>query len=180
VTLAGEFVVRRERRPNALILVAAGADLMAQRPTTSEAPMRTARRHPRITGARDLRAKLRTSDVAPTADRVLNLSEGGMLIANNKLTVGHKTAFELTGSSFHYAGVAEVVHLTNETAGLRFLSWQGHDDRPVRSLIEQSSQWHTPSAEAQQDQPVIRRVAVLTGHRRPARQGTPPEAKPAS
>jgi hypothetical protein len=139
--------------------------------------MRTARRHPRIPGAQDLQAKLRSSGSAPSApsaDRVLNLSEGGMLIANNKLTVGHKTDFELTGPSFHYAGVAEVVHLTNETAGLRFLSWQGHDDRPVRSLIEQASQWHTPTPDAQRDQPVIRRVAVLTGHRRSARPGAPP------
>jgi PilZ domain len=132
--------------------------------------MRTARRHPRITDPPDFQAKLEPSDHLSGVDRVLNLSEGGMLIANNKLTVGHETAFELTGPSFHYAGVAEVVHLTNETTGLRFLSWQGHDNRPVRSLIANRSDWQAPKLDAQPDPGVVRRVAVLTGRRRPPRQ----------
>jgi PilZ domain len=141
--------------------------------------MRTARKHPRITDPQDVQVKLGSSGGSP-GDRVLNLSEGGMLVANNKLKVGHQTAFEMTGLSFHYAGVAEVVHLTNETTGLRFLSWQGHDNRPVRSLIEQRSEWQAPKADAQRDQPVLRRVAVLTGRRRPSRQDTqPPGPKPA-
>jgi hypothetical protein len=142
--------------------------------------MRTARRHPRITDPQDFQAKLGPSDHSPGVDRVLNLSEGGMLIANtNKLAVGHETVFELTGPSFHYAGVAEVVHLTNETTGLRFLSWQGHDNRPVRSLIANRSDWQAPKASAQHDQSVVRRVAVLTGRRRPPRPDpTTPGPKP--
>jgi hypothetical protein len=134
--------------------------------------MPTARRHPRINDPQDFQAKLGPSGPFPSVDRVLNLSEGGMLIAGNKLEVGHETAFELTGPSFHYAGVAEVVHLTNETTGLRFLSWQGHDNRPVRSLIAHRSDWQAPKVDAQRNQRVIRRVAVLTGRRRPSRQDT--------
>lgn len=143
--------------------------------------MRTARRHPRIADPQDFQAKLGPSDSFPAVGRVLNLSEGGMLVANDKLTVGHETAFELTGPSFHYAGVAEVVHLTNETAGLRFLSWQGHDNRPVRSLIANRSDWQAPKVNAQPDQGVVRRVAVLTGRRRPPeRDPKTPEPEPLS
>jgi hypothetical protein len=103
---------------------------------------------------------------------VLNLSQGGMLIAGGDLEVGERTRFELTGPDFHYIGVAEVAHLTNGRAGLRFLSWQGEADRPVRSLIEQRSDWTVPAREPRPDQPVIRRVAVLVGRRRsPAQEG---------
>jgi hypothetical protein len=111
---------------------------------------------------------------------VLNLSEGGMLVADQSLDVGEKTGFELSGPSFHYAGVAEVVHLTSETTGLRFLSWQGQDNRPIRSLIERRSEWQAPEAVgAKRGDPVIRRVAVLTGPRRgspPQPPATPPSA----
>jgi hypothetical protein len=102
---------------------------------------------------------------------VLNLSHGGMLVTGGDLAVGERTRFELTGPDFHYAGVAEVAHLTNGTTGLRFLSWQGEADRPVRPLIEQRSDWVAPTAESQRDQPVIRRVAVLVGRRRSPGQG---------
>ena len=105
---------------------------------------------------------------------VINLSEGGMLVADNTLTVGEQTGFELSGPSFHYAGVAEVMHLTNETTGLRFLSWQARDNRPFRSLIEQRAEWQAPAnAGDQRADPVVRRVAVLTG---PKRQSPPPPA----
>jgi hypothetical protein len=141
--------------------------------------MPTARRHPRITDPQDFQAKLGTSGRFPSVDRVLNLSEGGMLIAGNTLKVGHETTFELTGPSFHYAGVAEVVHLTNETTGLRFLSWQGHDNRPIRSLIAERSDWQAPKVGPQREQVVIRRVAVLTGRRRPSRPDAEvPEREP--
>ena len=98
---------------------------------------------------------------------MLNLSEGGMLVADDSLKVGQSTGFELSGPSFHYAGVAEVMHLTNETVGLRFLSWQTRDNRPVRSLIEQRSGWQAPANASDKPEQVIRRVAVLTG---PTRQ----------
>jgi hypothetical protein len=134
--------------------------------------MSNARRHTRITEVKDVSAKFGSGRESRGVDRVLNLSEGGMLVADQSLDVGEKTGFELSGPSFHYAGVAEVVHLTSETTGLRFLSWQSHDNRPIRSLIEQRSEWHAPAdAGAERDAPVIRRVAVLTGPRR----GSPPQ-----
>ena len=136
--------------------------------------MNNVRRHPRFTNVHVFRARFGSGDDSRDVDRVLNLSEGGMLVADDGLDVGQKTEFELSGPSFHYAGVAEVVHLTNETAGLRFLSWQTHDNRPVRSMIEQLSEWQAPaSASDQRDKPVIRRVAVLTGPRRNALRETP-------
>jgi hypothetical protein len=101
-----------------------------------------------------------------------------MLVADSTLSVGEKTRFELSGPSFHYAGVAEVMHLTNETTGLRFLSWQARNNRPIRSLIEQRSKWEAPADESgQRPRPVVRRVAVLTG---PKRHSPPqPPASPA-
>ena len=86
--------------------------------------MNNVRRHPRFTNVHVFRARFGSGDDSRDVDRVLNLSEGGMLVADDGLDVGQKTEFELSGPSFHYAGVAEVVHLTNETAGLRFLSWR--------------------------------------------------------
>ena len=140
--------------------------------------MDNARRHPRITEVRDFRARFGSGRKSRAVDRVLNLSEGGMLVADKSLGVGETTGFELTGPDFHYAGVAEVVHLTSDTTGLRFLSWQSHDNRPIRSLIEQRSEWHVPAdADAKRRDPVIRRVAVLTGR---ARKSPPqPPAGPA-
>jgi hypothetical protein len=136
--------------------------------------MKNARRHPRITEVHDFRATFGSGRDSRGVDRVLNVSEGGMLVADNSLEIGQTTGFELSGPSFHYAGVAEVVHLTSETTGLRFLSWQSHDNRPIRSLIEQRSEWQAPaSADTQRDGPVIRRVAVLTGRKRDSPPQTP-------
>jgi hypothetical protein len=126
--------------------------------------MRTVRRHPRTSNTRDLHATLRPIGRSAHDCGVLNLSEGGMLVAGSGLNVGDQASFELVGPSFHYAGVAEVAHLTANTTGLRFLSWQDHDDRPVRSLIDQRSAWHVPEPVTRRDGgPVIRRVAVLVG-----------------
>lgn len=134
--------------------------------------MNNARQHPRITDVQDVRASFKSGHESRGVDRVLNVSEGGMLVADKSLDVGEKTGFELSGPSFHYAGVAEVVHLTSETTGLRFLSWQSQDNRPIRSLIEQRSEWQAPANEgAKHDHPVVRRVAVLTGPKR----GSPPQ-----
>jgi hypothetical protein len=135
--------------------------------------MNNSRRHRRFSNVQDVRAKFGSGAGSRSVERVLNVSEGGMLVADDTLDVGERTEFELSGPSFHYAGVAEVVHLTNETAGLRFLSWQTHDNRPIRSMIEQLSEWEAPAKTGnQRADPVIRRVAVLTGPRRNA----PPEA----
>lgn len=133
--------------------------------------MDNARRHPRITDVRDFRARFGSGGGARDVEGVINLSEGGMLVADKGLTVGARTGFELSGPDFHYAGVAEVMHLTNETTGLRFLSWQARDNRPIRSLIEQRAEWQAPAnAGDQRAAPVIRRVAVLTG---PTRRSSP-------
>jgi hypothetical protein len=138
--------------------------------------MTNARRHPRITDVRDVRANLGSEGDSRGVDRVLNLSEGGMLLADQSLTIGQRTGFELSGPSFHYAGVAEVVHLTTETTGLRFLSWQSHDNRPIRSLIEQRSDWQAPaSPDTRREGGVVRRVAVITG---PRRDSVPPTPSP--
>lgn len=137
--------------------------------------MDNARRHARITNVQDFRAKFGSGRDSRNVERVLNLSEGGMLVNDSSLDVGQKTGFELSGPSFHYAGVAEVVHLTSETTGLRFLSWQSHDNRPIRSLIQQRSEWQAPAHPgAENADPVVRRVAVLTGPRRNSPPPTPP------
>src|ERR1700742_1446143 len=129
--------------------------------------MSNARRHPRITDVQDVRARFGSDGQSRGVDRVLNLSEGGMLVADQSLQVGQTTGFELSGPSFHYAGVAEVAPLTTETAGRRFLSWQSHDNRPIRSLIEQRADWQPPEGAApKRDGGVVRRVAVITGPKR--------------
>jgi hypothetical protein len=133
--------------------------------------MHSDRQHPRISDTRDLLAKLGSIGRSPQDRRVLNLSEGGMLVAGSELNVGAVTGFELSGPNFHYAGVAEVAHLTTATTGLRFLSWQGQADRPVRSLIDERSEWAASKVARQRDQRVIRRVAVLVGPERPSSPG---------
>ena len=136
--------------------------------------MTNARQHPRVTDVQDFHARFGSGQGSRGVDRVLNLSEGGMLVADHSLEVGQQTGFELSGPSFHYAGVAEVVHLTSETTGLRFLSWQSHDNRPIRSLIERRSEWQPPAdAAGKRGDPVVRRVAVITGRRRDAPPQTP-------
>lgn len=92
--------------------------------------MRNMRRHLRITDTRDLVASLRMAGHAPERGRVLNLSQGGMLVHTSRLKVGETAAFELLGPGFRHAGLAEVVHRTGGAAGLRFLRWQGHAERP--------------------------------------------------
>jgi hypothetical protein len=135
--------------------------------------MHSARQHPRISDTRDLLAKLGSIGRSPQDGRVLNLSEGGMLVAGSELKVGEVTGFVLSGPNFHYAGVAEVAHLTNATTGLRFLSWQGQANRPVRSLIDERSEWAASTVAIRRDQNVIRRVAVLVGPERPSSRDAP-------
>src|SRR5450755_1088742 len=93
------------------------------------------RQHPRITYAQDLSARLRPTGRSCVSGRVLNLSEGGMLIATRDLDIGGTTDFELAGPDFRFAGVAKVAHRTDVATGLRFLCWQGPADRPLHALI---------------------------------------------
>jgi hypothetical protein len=68
--------------------------------------------------------------------RVLNLSEGGMLIAGSgDLDVAGTADFELVGPGFCYDGVVEIMHRAAGAMGLRFLSWAGATDRSVRALV---------------------------------------------
>jgi hypothetical protein len=127
--------------------------------------MRNLRRAPRITDTRDLIVSLRPFHQAARPARVLNLSEGGMLVAGAKLEVGDATAFELKGPDFHYAGTATVAHHTNGTTGLHFLAWQGQADRPIRALITTRlrSLSQNPVISHAQHQRLIRRVAIIIG-----------------
>lgn len=126
--------------------------------------MRNLRRHLRITDTRDLVASLRSAGRSPRSGRVINLSQGGMLVHTSHLEVGETTAFELLGPGFRYAGLAEVVHRTNGAAGLRFLGWQGHAERPLRALIESRS--NVPTRTVGDHQQLVRRIAVLIGAQR--------------
>jgi hypothetical protein len=99
------------------------------------------RQHARITETHGLTAALRCTGGSGTAHRVLNLSEGGMLITGTEpgLDNGEPAAFELAARNFSAAGVAKVAHYTGQAMGLRFLRWQGQDDRHVRALIAAAS-----------------------------------------
>ena len=55
------------------------------------------RRHMRIADTQDLWARLRSRGRSETADRVLNLSKGGVLVAGGELDVGEIVSFELSG-----------------------------------------------------------------------------------
>ncbi len=127
--------------------------------------MRNLRRAPRITDTRDLIASLRPFHQAARPTRVLDLSEGGMLVTGAELEVGDATAFELKGPDFHYAGTATVVHHTNGTTGLHFLAWQGQADRSIRALITTRLRnlGQNPTTSREQHQRLIRRVAIIIG-----------------
>jgi hypothetical protein len=93
------------------------------------------RAHQRISETEDLSATLWTPDRRLAARPVLNLGEGGMLIADVNLDVGDLASFEIAGLYFRYAGVAAAVHNTDGVTGVRFVRWQGQAARPVRGLI---------------------------------------------
>jgi hypothetical protein len=93
------------------------------------------RAHRRITETEDLSATLWTPDCSISARPVLNLGEGGMLVADVEVDVGDLASFEIAGSYFRYAGVAAVVHNTDGATGVHFVRWQGQVDRPLRALI---------------------------------------------
>jgi hypothetical protein len=95
-----------------------------------------ARRPPRSSDTKDLSASLRSDRRCGDAGRVLNLCEGGMLLeGGSDLEVAETVGFELVGPYFRYAGLATIAHREDGAIGLRFLSWDGPVDRPVRALI---------------------------------------------
>jgi hypothetical protein len=93
-------------------------------------------RDPRTPDTKDLSASLQSNGGSCVVARVLNLCEGGMLVtASSDLKVAETTSFELSGPDFHHAGLAKVAHRGDGAMGLRFLSWQGPLDRPIRALV---------------------------------------------
>ena len=93
------------------------------------------RNHPRTTDTQDVSIRLRSAAGRPSTRRVLNLSEGGMLIAGGRLEVGSTMSFELAAGDLHAAGVARVEHCTSDTTGLRFVEWEPSADRRIQELI---------------------------------------------
>ena len=89
------------------------------------------RRHQRIKDTKDLSARLPSTGNT----RVLNLSEGGMLIAASELGVGEVASFELAGPDFRSAVLCEVAHRTEEATGLRFIRWDAPARHEIRNLI---------------------------------------------
>ena len=66
---------------------------------------------------------------------VVDLSEGGMLVAGGGLEVGESVGVELAGPYFRLAGQAEVVHCDGQKTGLRIVSWSGQAGRVICALI---------------------------------------------
>ena len=95
------------------------------------------RQHPRITDTQELTATLCSTGISGSAHRVLNLSEGGMLITGSEpgLENGELASFELAAHNFS----ANIVHHTPEATGLRFLRWQDQDNRHIQALIAGAS-----------------------------------------
>jgi hypothetical protein len=93
------------------------------------------RSHPRTLDTNDLSARVRATGCHDAARRVLDLSEGGMLVTGERLEVGAIARFELAGPDFRFVGLAKVAHSTSEAAGLRFVHWDASADRQIRGLI---------------------------------------------
>jgi hypothetical protein len=122
---------------------------------------------PRTTQTKDLSATLRFAGSTRVVDEVLNLSEGGMLLASSDLDVGETTHFELEGPGFQFAGLATVAHRTGQATGLRFLSWEGPAYRPLCLLIAARLRGPVTSDHAgARDPRVPRRVAALIAGQR--------------
>jgi hypothetical protein len=102
--------------------------------TRERSPYRR-RRHQRTTNTQDLEATVWQSSRRCATGTVLNLSEGGMLVAGEGAEVGDVAAVELSGRDFRLAGHAEVVHVTSGATGLHVLGWNGPASRRVQSLI---------------------------------------------
>jgi hypothetical protein len=93
------------------------------------------RSHLRTNHPEDLSARLRGAGRRSDTLSVLNLSEGGMLIAGGELEVGEVVSFEFPAPDFWSAGLAEVAHRTDEATGLRFTRWDTSTERAIRNLI---------------------------------------------
>jgi hypothetical protein len=122
------------------------------------------RRDPRTTQTEDLSATLWSARRSCVVGRVLNLSEGGMLVASRGLEVGETAGLELAAPDFRFGGVAKVAHRTDRAVGLHFMSWQGPADRPICTLIAARLLGELGSPDAgRRDPRVLRRVVVFIG-----------------
>ena len=93
------------------------------------------RSHPRTLDTKDLSARVRATGSRDATRRVLDLSEGGMLVTGGELEVGAIARFELAGADFRFVGLAKVAHSTSAAAGLRFVHWDASAEREIRGLI---------------------------------------------
>ena len=94
------------------------------------------RHSPRTTDTQDLTARLLSAGCHFAARRVLNLSEGGMLVAGGELDVGEVARFELVGPQLRSVGVAQVAHRSPATTGLRFVQVDALAGRELRHLVD--------------------------------------------
>ncbi|MGO9789318.1 MAG: hypothetical protein ACLP8S_07295 [Solirubrobacteraceae bacterium] len=109
-------------------------------PGSSAAPVgklaELARRPSRTTDTNDLSASLRSSGRSLGVGSVLNLCEGGMLVAiSSDLEVAEIVSFELAGPRFRSVGLAAVAHREDQAIGLRFETWEGPVDRSICDLV---------------------------------------------
>jgi PilZ domain len=132
------------------------------------------RQHPRITQTEDLSATLRPAGRTCVVGRVLNLSIGGMLVASSVLELDETARFELAGSDFSFAGVAQVAHRSDQATGLHFVSWQGPANRPVRTLVTSRLRGQLGSGEVGGRDRLLRRVVVFVGIEREPGRGRQP------
>ncbi len=96
--------------------------------------MSFSRRYPRISDTEDLLAQMACAG-RPFAARVMDLSEGGMLVEGNGLAVGERIPFELAGPDLRSGGTAEVAHCAGGSAGLRFVQMDGSGKREICDLV---------------------------------------------
>ena len=83
----------------------------------------------------DLSVIVRRGGRSCVAACVLNLSEGGMLLGANDLSVGEMVGLELVGPGFSFACRAKVTHRTDGATGVQVVSWEGPASRVVGGLV---------------------------------------------
>lgn len=94
------------------------------------------RRSERVAETTDLHAAVRNGRGRPHGVRVEDLGTGGMAVSPPAgLRVDDLVRFEFWGSAFAWSGVARVVHVEEDRAGLAFMSWDGPAYRPLRRLV---------------------------------------------
>jgi hypothetical protein len=101
----------------------------------SRAPTGHARADARTRQTEDLLAVVRRAGLPGVAARVLDLSERGMLLDADDLSVEEIVSLELQGPGFRFSCRARVAHCTGHATGVRFLSWEGPAGRALGALV---------------------------------------------